>query len=171
GGRVVEAVSEGADRTAVPAEEEKAELPEMAEKASSLSEGPSQPPTVRGSGAPEGAERIRLAAERVVKNMQASLEVPTATSFRFIPAKLLEENRRVVNRYLAANRDGGKVSFTHLIGYAILRALEAVPAMKASYLDVEGEPYLVRHQTVNLGLAVDVEKEDGSRTLLVPNIR
>ncbi len=120
---------------------------------------------------PEGAVRIRFGAERVVKNMQASLEVPTATSFRFIPAKLLEENRRLVNRYLAANRDGGKVSFTHLIGNAILRALEAVPAMKSSYLEVDGEPYVVRHETVNLGLAVDVEKEDGSRTLLVPTIK
>ena len=76
-----------------------------------------------------------------------------------------------MNRYLAANRDGGKVSFTHLIGYTILRALEAVPAMKAGYLDVDGEPYVVRHERVNLGLAVDVEKQDGSRTLLVPNIK
>jgi len=131
----------------------------------------SEAPTARQAPPPEGAERIRFGAERVVKNMQASLEVPTATSFRFIPAKLLEENRRLVNRYLAAHRDGGKVSFTHLIGYAILRALEAVPAMKSSYLDVDGEPYVVRHETVNLGLAVDVEKEDGSRTLLVPRIK
>jgi len=130
-----------------------------------------EPPPVRSVPVPEGAERIRFGAERVVKNMKASLEVPTATSFRFIPAKLLEENRRLVNRYLAANRDGGKVSFTHVIGYGILRALEAVPAMKSNYLEIDGEPYVVRHETVSLGLAVDVEKEDGSRTLLVPNIR
>src|SRR5439155_8445107 len=66
---------------------------------------------------PPGAERIRFGAERVVKNMARSLEVPTATSFRFIPAKLLEENRRVMNRFLASNRGGGKVSFTHLVGW------------------------------------------------------
>ncbi|TML00471.1 MAG: multifunctional oxoglutarate decarboxylase/oxoglutarate dehydrogenase thiamine pyrophosphate-binding subunit/dihydrolipoyllysine-residue succinyltransferase subunit [Actinobacteria bacterium] len=169
-----EAAARPEDRkvAARPAQETKARAPERPQKAPSVSEGSSEAIPARKSVAPpEGAERIRFAAERVVKNMQASLEVPTATSFRFIPAKLLEENRRLVNRYLAANRDGGKVSFTHLIGYAILRALEAVPAMKSSYLEVDGEPYVVRHQTVNLGLAVDVEKEDGSRTLLVPNIR
>ena len=119
---------------------------------------------------PEGAERIRFGAERVVKNMTESLEVPTATSFRFIPAKLLEENRRVINRFLSAG-GGGKVSFTHLIGYAVLGALEAVPVMKSSYLEVNGEHYVVRTKTVNLGLAVDVEKEDGSHSLLVPNIK
>jgi 2-oxoglutarate decarboxylase len=120
---------------------------------------------------PLGAERIRFGAERIAKNMEASLEIPTATSFRFIPAKLLEENRRVANRFLSSGRTRGKVSFTHLIGYAVLRALEAVPAMKASYLEVDGEPYVVHPQEVNLGLAVDVQKEDGSRTLLVPNIK
>jgi 2-oxoglutarate decarboxylase len=121
---------------------------------------------------PPGAERIRFGAERIAKNMEASLEIPTATSFRFIPAKLLEENRRVVNRFLSSGRAArGKVSFTHLIGYAVLRALEAVPAMKANYLEVDGEPYVVHHDEVNLGLAVDVQKEDGARTLLVPNIK
>ncbi len=62
--------------------------------------------------------------------MEASLEVPTATSVRTIPAKLLEENRRTINRYLASTKSG-KVSFTHIIGWAILKALEARPAMKA----------------------------------------
>ena len=127
-------------------------------------------PGARKVTIPEGAERIRFGAERVVKNMKASLEVPTATSFRFVPAKLLEENRRVINRFLSAG-GGGKVSFTHLIGYAVLRALESVPVMKSSYLEVEGEPYVLRPEIVNLGLAVDVEKEDGSHSLLVPNIK
>src|SRR5215813_13661732 len=74
---------------------------------------------------PEGAERLRFGRERIVRNMEASLELPTATSFRIIPAKLLEENRRVINRFLEGGR-GGKVSFTHLIGWAIVRALDAV---------------------------------------------
>jgi 2-oxoglutarate decarboxylase len=120
---------------------------------------------------PEGAERLRSAAERIAKNMEASLSVPTATSFRFAPAKLLEENRRVINRFLATNRRGGKVSFTHLVGWAVVRALEAVPVMKSSYREIDGEPFVVRAETVNLGLAVDVEKQGGSRTLLVPNIK
>jgi 2-oxoglutarate decarboxylase len=119
---------------------------------------------------PEGAKRLRFGAERIARNMEASLEIPTATSFRFVPAKLLEENRRVANRFLAG-RGGGKVSFTHLIGWAIIRALEAVPVMNSKFTEVDGTPYVIRPETVNLGLAVDVKKEDGSRSLFVPNIK
>jgi 2-oxoglutarate dehydrogenase E1 component len=138
----------------------------------SATPSPAEPaPQARTSAIPEGAERLRFAAERIARNMQASLAVPTATSFRFAPAKLLEENRRVINRFLATNRGGGKVSFTHLVGWAVVRALEAVPVMKSSYREFDGEPYVVRTDTVNLGLAVDVEKQGGGRTLLVPNIR
>ncbi|MEA2461377.1 MAG: multifunctional 2-oxoglutarate metabolism enzyme, partial [Actinomycetota bacterium] len=89
---------------------------------------PSQEPQQE---APEGSSPLRGVAARIAENMEASLSVPTATSVRTIPAKLLEENRRIINRYLASKR-GGKVSFTHLIGYAVLRALEARPSMKAS---------------------------------------
>ncbi len=103
--------------------------------------------------------------------MEASLGVPTATSFREIPAKLLEVNRRVMNGYLGRTQ-GGKISFTHLIGYAVVRAIaDEVPAMNASYVEVDGKPRVVRHEHLGLGLAVDVEKYDGSRTLLVPCIR
>jgi 2-oxoglutarate dehydrogenase E1 component len=119
---------------------------------------------------PEGAERLRFGAERIARNMERSRELPTATSFRFVPAKLLEENRRVVNRFLAAGR-GGKVSFTHLVGFAVVRAIESVPVMKASFKEVDGAPYVVRPEGVNLGLAVDVQRDDGSRTLFVPNIK
>ena len=117
-------------------------------------------------------EPLRGAAARIVQNMEASLAVPTATSFREVPAKLLEVNRRIINGYLTRTR-GGKVSFTHLIGYAIVRAAaDAVPAMNASYLEgPDGKPRVVHHDTVGLGLAVDVEKKDGSRTLFVPVIR
>ena len=156
--------------TVAATEVAKGDAPKRPERAPSAGEGLSQAPRAPTQAVPENAERIRFGAERVVKNMAASLEVPTATSFRFVPAKLLEENRRVVNRFLAAG-GGGKVSFTHLIGYAVLRALESVPVMKSSFLEVAGEPYVVRHESVNLGLAVDVEKEDGSHSLLVPNIK
>jgi 2-oxoglutarate decarboxylase len=131
---------------------------------------PSGPPEPAGAPSPPGAVRLRAGAERIARNMEASLQVPTATSFRIVPAKLLEENRRVINRFLAA-RKGGKVSFTHLVGWAVVRALEAVPVMKSRYVEVDGEPYVVREDRVNLGLAVDVERPDGSRTLLVPNIK
>ncbi|HET6773086.1 MAG TPA: multifunctional oxoglutarate decarboxylase/oxoglutarate dehydrogenase thiamine pyrophosphate-binding subunit/dihydrolipoyllysine-residue succinyltransferase subunit, partial [Acidimicrobiales bacterium] len=124
--------------------------------------------------APEEApgEPLRGAAARIVANMEASLGVPTATSFRDVPAKLLEVNRRVVNGYLARTR-GGKVSFTHIIGFAIVRAIsDTVPRMNSTYLTGDdGKPRVIRHEHVGMGLAVDVEKSDGSRSLLVPVIR
>ena len=117
-------------------------------------------------------QAIRGAAARIVANMEASLEVPTATSFRSVPAKLLEVNRRVANGYLGRTR-GGKVSFTHLIGYAVVRAIhETVPVMNSSYAtDAAGLPRVVRHDHVGLGIAVDQQKSDGSRTLLVPVVK
>src|SRR5437763_9916347 len=78
-----------------------------------------KPEPVVGDAAP-----LRGTAAAIVKNMEASLHVPTATSVRTIPAKLLEENRRVINDYLSRGR-GGKVSFTHIIGWAIVRALQS----------------------------------------------
>ena len=113
---------------------------------------------------------LRGAAARIVANMEASLQVPTATSVRSVPAKLLEVNRQILNNHLARTR-GGKVSFTHLIGYAVLRALQSVPNMNSSFGVVDGKPAVVRHTHVNLGLAIDMQKDDGSRTLLVPNIK
>ncbi|MGE3621045.1 MAG: multifunctional oxoglutarate decarboxylase/oxoglutarate dehydrogenase thiamine pyrophosphate-binding subunit/dihydrolipoyllysine-residue succinyltransferase subunit, partial [Acidimicrobiia bacterium] len=117
-------------------------------------------------------EPIRGAGALIVKNMEASLGVPTATSFRNVPAKLLEVNRNVINGYLGRTR-GGKVSFTHLIGYAVVRAIaDSMPVMNNSYVEgPDGKPRVVRNPDVNLGLAVDQQKSDGSRTLLVPVIR
>jgi 2-oxoglutarate decarboxylase len=132
-------------------------------------QGTAAPAAVTPTEAPEGAVPLRGVSARIVENMETSLGVPTATSVRTIPAKLLEENRRIINRYLARKR-GGKVSFTHLIGYAVLRALEARPSMKAGYAAVDGKPHLVQRKHINLGLAVDIEKADG-RVLYVPNIK
>ncbi len=121
---------------------------------------------------PPGAREIRLrgAAARTAMNMAASLAVPTATSVRSVPAKLLIDNRIVINNHLRRGR-GGKVSFTHLIGYAIVRALSAMPEMNASYVEVDGKPAIAQPEHVNLGLAIDTRKPDGSRQLLVPNIK
>jgi multifunctional 2-oxoglutarate metabolism enzyme len=101
--------------------------------------------------------------------MAASLTVPTATSVRAIPAKLLIDNRIVINNHLARGR-GGKVSFTHLIGYAVVKALGVAAEMNESFAEIDGKPAIVRPPHVNLGLAIDVRKDDGSRQLLVPNI-
>src|SRR5689334_12742969 len=113
---------------------------------------------------------LRGTALKIVENMERSLSVPTATSERRIPVKLLDENRRIINQHLAEN-DRGKASYTHLIAWAILRALDTFPQLNDGYAEVDGGPAHVKRGGVNLGVAVDLTKKDGSRTLLVPNIK
>ncbi len=106
----------------------------------------------------------------IVENMDESLTVPTATSVRNVPVKLLEENRKVINESLTS-RSLGKVSFTHLIGWAIIKAAKEYPSMNNGYGVVDGKPSRLESDSINLGIAVDVEKKDGSRNLLVPNLK
>ena len=113
---------------------------------------------------------LRGTAARVVTNMEASLNVPTATSVRSIPAKLLIDNRIVINNHMQRAR-GGKVSFTHLIGYAMVKALRAMPEMNAYYTTIEGKPAIGRPDHINIGIAIDLAKSDGTRQLLVPSIK
>jgi len=113
---------------------------------------------------------LRGAPARTAQNMDASLSVPTATSVRSVPVKLLWDNRTVINNHLARAR-GGKVSFTHLIGYALVRALKSMPEMNVGFDVVDGKPNLITPAHINLGLAIDVPKPDGSRQLLVPSIK
>jgi 2-oxoglutarate decarboxylase len=131
------------------------------------------PPAAHADQEGDTPVALRGAAGRIVANMEASLGVPTATSVRVVPAKLLEVNRTVINNQLLRTT-GGKVSFTHLIGYAVVKSLKAVPAMNAAFVadvDGKGTPGVVKHAHVGLGLAVDVQKTDGSRTLMVPCIK
>jgi 2-oxoglutarate decarboxylase len=120
----------------------------------------------------EPGKPIRGAGAAIARNMEASLAVPTATSFRNVPAKLLEVNRKVINGFRARSGQT-KISFTHLIGWAIVRAIaDAVPAMKNAYVTGDdGKPRLIENDHVNMSLAVDKQKADGSRTLLVPVLR
>ena len=104
------------------------------------------------------------------KNMDISLSVPTATSVRNIPVKLLWDSRTVINNHLRRAR-GGKVSFTHLIGYAIIKAIKAQPAMNNTYEERDGKPTLVTQPHINLGLAIDQQKADGTRQLVAPSIK
>ncbi len=129
-------------------------------------------PSVPGSPVFEGdtTATLRGAAARIAENMAASLAVPTATSVRVVPAKLLEVNRTILNNHLQRQRQG-KASFTHILAYAVVKALRDVPAMNAGYAIVDGQPTLVHHAHVNLGLAVDLERSDGSHSLVVPNIK
>ncbi len=113
---------------------------------------------------------LKGAPARTVQNMDASLTVPTATSVRAVPVKLLWDNRIVINNHLARAR-GGKVSFTHIIGYALVKALNSMPAMNVGYDVVDGKPTLITPAHINLGLAIDLPKPDGTRQLLVPSIK
>jgi 2-oxoglutarate decarboxylase len=135
-----------------------------------VSEAPSEPPAQETRA--EDAELVPLAgaAAIIARRMDESLAVPTATSVRTVPAKLVELNRRLINRHLERVQ-GGRVSFTHLIGYAIVKALADFPGMNRSYALLDGKPTAVQHHHVHLGVAVDVKRPDGSRTLLVPAIK
>ncbi len=104
------------------------------------------------------------------KNMDVSLSVPTATSVRHVPVKLLWDNRIVINSHLARAR-GGKVSFTHIIGYALVQALKSMPEMNNSYTETNGKPTMVTPAHINLGLAIDQQKKDGTRQLVAPSIK
>ncbi|MDP9888945.1 multifunctional oxoglutarate decarboxylase/oxoglutarate dehydrogenase thiamine pyrophosphate-binding subunit/dihydrolipoyllysine-residue succinyltransferase subunit [Pseudarthrobacter enclensis] len=130
------------------------------------------PKNVKAPTAPEEdvVSVLRGPAKAIATNMVTSLEVPTATSVRAIPAKLLIDNRVVINSNLARAR-GGKVSFTHLIGYAVIRALSQFPSMNVYYDEVDGKPVAVQPAHVNFGIAIDMPKPDGSRLLMVPNIK
>ena len=129
------------------------------------------PPTAAAKATDEPSYTVlRGAPARTVTNMDASLTVPTATSVRSVPVKLLWDNRIVINNHLARAR-GGKVSFTHIIGFAMVKALRAMPEMNVGFDVVDGKPTLIQPAHVNLGLAIDMAKPDGTRQLLVPSIK
>jgi 2-oxoglutarate dehydrogenase E1 component len=113
---------------------------------------------------------LRGPAAKIVENMETSLSVPTATSERRIPVKLLDENRRLINKHLSEN-DRGKASYTHLIAFAVLRALDVYPQLNDGFAVVDNQPTRLKRPNANLGVAVDLTKKDGTRTLLVPNIK
>ncbi|WP_369751475.1 multifunctional oxoglutarate decarboxylase/oxoglutarate dehydrogenase thiamine pyrophosphate-binding subunit/dihydrolipoyllysine-residue succinyltransferase subunit [Mycobacterium sp. 155] len=134
---------------------------------------PAAPPRPAKSGATpiDGESQVlRGAAAAVVKNMNASLEVPTATSVRAIPAKLMIDNRVVINNHLKRTR-GGKISFTHLLGYAIVQAVKAFPSMNRHFAEIDGKPNVVTPAHTNLGLAIDLPGKDGNRQLVVAAIK
>ncbi len=113
---------------------------------------------------------IAGSAARVLDNMTSSLTIPTATSQRSIPVKLLEENRRLINNHLKKTEEG-KISFTHIISWAILKAVKKYPAINNAFTVINDKPHLIERANVNLGLAIDIEKKDGSHSLIVPNIK
>ena len=131
---------------------------------------PVQPTPAPALASGDQTVQLRGASARVVANMQTSLTVPTATSVRAVPAKLLADNRVVINNHLRRSR-GGKVSFTHVIGYAVLKALADYPEMNNHFAEIDGKPALVSPEHVNFGLAIDLPGKDGSRSLVVAAIK
>ncbi|MGW3792065.1 2-oxo acid dehydrogenase subunit E2, partial [Micromonospora arida] len=142
------------------------------EKAAPEKAAPAKPAAKAAAPSADGPQTtpLRGVAAKIVQNMDASLSVPTATSVRAVPAKLLVDNRIVINNHLARGR-GGKVSFTHLVGYAMVRALVQHPEMNNSFTEANGKPAVLRPAHVNLGIAIDLAKPDGSRNLVVPSIK
>ncbi len=138
-----------------------------------VASAPPPPPVLAVTEIDAEATPLRGAAARIVSNMEASLAVPTATSVRSVSARLLEINRAGLNESLSRS-SGAKVSFTHFIAYAIVKGLAEIPSLNASFVDAvdkKGTPGIRRHEHVGLGLAVDVQRADGTRNLLVPVIR
>ena len=153
-----------------------AKTPPSSKAASTEQKSPADTPAKPKTAAPvpsaDGDEVrvLRGAAAAVVKNMAASLEVPTATSVRAIPAKLLIDNRIVINNHLKRTR-GGKISFTHLLGYAIVQAVKKFPNMNRHFAQVNGKPNVVTPAHTSLGLAIDLQGKDGNRQLVVAGIK
>jgi len=136
---------------------------------------PAQAPAAAPSAGAESTEEDRVTVlkgmpKALASNMDDSLTVPTATSVRTIPAKLMIDNRIVINNHMSRTR-GGKVSFTHLIGWALIQALKEFPSQNVYYAEVDGKPSVVAPAHINLGIAIDMPKPDGSRALLVPSIK
>ncbi|HZN41944.1 MAG TPA: multifunctional oxoglutarate decarboxylase/oxoglutarate dehydrogenase thiamine pyrophosphate-binding subunit/dihydrolipoyllysine-residue succinyltransferase subunit [Planctomycetota bacterium] len=130
---------------------------------------PPPPPAPAAAGSDE-LQPLTGVAGRIVRNMTESLAVPSATSVREIPAKVLEENRHAINRH----QQGlylGKVSFTHLIGWAMVQAITRVPAMAAQFVEQDGKPFRRVGKVLNVGIAVDLPAADDRRSLVVPNIK
>ncbi|HYO04138.1 MAG TPA: multifunctional oxoglutarate decarboxylase/oxoglutarate dehydrogenase thiamine pyrophosphate-binding subunit/dihydrolipoyllysine-residue succinyltransferase subunit [Mycobacterium sp.] len=140
--------------------------PAESKPAEAKPKAPAGPPPTEG----DEVAVLRGAAAAVVKNMNASLDVPTATSVRAIPAKLLIDNRVVINNHLKRTR-GGKISITHLLGYAIVQAIKSFPTMNRHFAEVDGKPNVVTPAHTSLGLAIDLQGKDGKRQLVVAAIK
>lgn len=161
-----------------PPAEERLRTASAPAPASSSNGTPAKPAAGSGSKAAKPAQDgggatttpLRGAANAIAKNMTSSLTLPTATSVRAVPAKLLADNRIVINNHLKRTR-GGKLSFTHLIGYALVRALADFPNLNRHFVETDGKASVATPEHVNLGLAMDMAGKDGSRTLIVVSIK
>jgi multifunctional 2-oxoglutarate metabolism enzyme len=141
--------------------------PEPAKETSVVS-SPKQ--EMKAVGASDQLVPLRGVAARIAENMAASLAIPVATSQRQLPVRVIEENRNIINKRRAL-QGRSKLSFTHLMAWAIVKAVKANPALNHAFAENGGEQFRVVRSNVNIGLAVDVEGKDGSRSLKVPNVK
>ncbi|HEX7707673.1 MAG TPA: multifunctional oxoglutarate decarboxylase/oxoglutarate dehydrogenase thiamine pyrophosphate-binding subunit/dihydrolipoyllysine-residue succinyltransferase subunit [Thermoanaerobaculia bacterium] len=167
---VEERVAAVASRAMTPSVPRQAAAPAAAPAAPPAPQPTPRPTAVTSEPEGETSVPLRGAASKIVANMETSLTVPTATSVRNIPVKVLEENRRVINNHLTLMGQS-KASYTHIIAWALVRAVADFPRMISSFTVKDGTPVRIDRDDVNLGLAIDIEKKDGSRSLLVPNIK
>src|SRR3989442_3378243 len=158
---IVEAIDRQEGTAPVTTPSAKPAEPATAPSAKPAAPAPAQSPT--------GAIPLRGAAAALVKHMEESREVPTATSFRTVRVDVLDQRRRQLNQAIQNAGRPEKLSYTHLIAFAIVRAVKDVPSMAITFDRVEGAPARVA-RGVHLGLAVDVQRQDGSRILLAPMI-
>ncbi len=122
---------------------------------------------------PDKNDKLQIIAgstAKILENMNHSLTIPVATSERTIPVKLLEENRTIINSYLQ-KKNMGKISFTHIIAWAIVKAVMTNPVMNYAFTIINSKPNVIKRNSINLGLAIDIERKDGSHSLIVPNIK
>ena len=136
--------------------------------ASDLIARASAPP--RELGPAEQLVPLRGTAARIAENMNLSLAVPTATSYRSIPVKVIDENRTLINQSRSMSGKS-KISYTHIMAFAISKALGNFPNMNSAYAETDGQPFRWVKGQVNLGLAIDVAGKDGTRSLVVPSIK
>src|SRR5580704_10963249 len=138
------------------------------ESAVALAEPPALEPVLSSS---EELMPLRGVSARIAENMAISATIPLATSQRIIPVKVIDENRRLINHHRAL-LDKSKVSYTHIIGWAIVKSVQANPALNHAFTsNAAGELFRVVKKEINFGLAVDVAGKNGARSLLVPNIK
>ncbi len=141
-----------------------------AELATTVTKVPAKAETAKAIGASDQLVPLRGVAARIAENMAASLAIPVATSQRQLPMRVIEENRNIINKRRAL-QGRSKLSFTHLIAWAIVKALKTNPSLNHAFAENGGEPFRVVRNQVNIGLAVDVAGKDGSRSLKVPNVK
>ncbi|MCW2928130.1 MAG: kgd, partial [Thermoleophilia bacterium] len=160
---------EGGDPANAGAATAVAPPPPAAPPAAAAPPAPAKPAAKPGAEAPDNAKLMKGPDGGLVRNMNASLSVPTATTFRVVAMSTIDAKRRELNAKLADS--GRKLSFTHLVAWALIEGYQQVPVMGHTFEEINHKPYRIPHEHVNFGLAVDVEKPDGSRGLMVPCVK